>query len=563
MRDCSFVSCTYGIEGYFSTLTLSSVVFCDVVTNVNNLGGTVSSTNVTSLDGSDDYDGDLISNFDELIRWLSDPLVANSQVGTLSDGRYFLTAQFNGETKAKLTGIEVVGSQLRLKLEGAVTGEPYDIFFTSDLSQSWILHYSGPAENDATGPVRYYLVNNPNTQTAFFEGGIAIDSDMDGLTDGYEMSVSKTNPADPDSDSAYAPGTGNMGVADGDKDYDGDGLSTSFEYALRSAPFSAQSTTDSDSDGLPNWFELFITNGASTTTATQDGDANGSGWSNWMEFYILKSSPLAPPEKSLSDLSSGTAFATTYEAVINPTQIQVNPFELGSDALGAAVGGLSQNLFNGIVTDTYTDPQGNTVFRMQASSMFNEAAPASAWSKLSDYTSELGIFDSTILAWTSSQMSQLCQLDYNTLYGLSSDQLDKIRHYDAARIGARWKKVQEISAIPGDSIGKEMRIRKLHDEIHTISTRLKSIERKAASGTGWMRTLPVLGGIFYVYSTAATFPSTEIANLRQAMFDLAGSITGSDQAEIDLDIWDVAQACEQVAPAGGATFNYVWNWLSY
>src|SRR5690606_14993865 len=123
-----------------------------------------------------------------------------------------------------------------------------------------------------------YAFDNIQGFTFFFEGQppegyftafLHQDTDFDGISDGYEVMVFKTDPNNPDSNSSrdadengqpdYSNLAGNE-IADGDEDFDGDGLSNLYELQLGTDPFVAEnSAIDSDSDGLPDWLEDLIT----------------------------------------------------------------------------------------------------------------------------------------------------------------------------------------------------------------------------------------------------------------------------------------------------------------
>ena len=79
------------------------------------------------------------------------------------------------------------------------------------------------------------------------------DTDGDGLTDGYEVSLASTDPLAADTDE--------NGTQDGSEDFDGDGIPTQQEGQHRTNPYAA----DSDEDGFPDSYEIM--NGMNPTTA--------------------------------------------------------------------------------------------------------------------------------------------------------------------------------------------------------------------------------------------------------------------------------------------------------
>ena len=70
------------------------------------------------------------------------------------------------------------------------------------------------------------------------------DTDQDGLTDGFEVYQSGTDPISTDTDE--------NGIPDGSEDFDGDGIPTKQEHECRANPYFA----DSDEDGFPDSYEL-------------------------------------------------------------------------------------------------------------------------------------------------------------------------------------------------------------------------------------------------------------------------------------------------------------------
>jgi len=92
-------------------------------------------------------------------------------------------------------------------IQGGADGIPYDVFANSVLAfgtngAPWAWMGQGYHCNT------YMLTNLPNT-TCFLVLGTPQDSDMDGLTDAYELLVSKTNPNNPS--------TSGDGISDSDK----------------------------------------------------------------------------------------------------------------------------------------------------------------------------------------------------------------------------------------------------------------------------------------------------------------------------------------------------------
>ena len=102
----------------------------------------------------------------------------------------------------------------------------YDLFYTTNLigtnankaTWTWLT-------NVCTGQI-FDLYNQPSP--IFYILGGPDDSDEDGLTDAYELLVTKTDPNNHD--------TGDTGVGDAYKDPDGDGWSNMDEYINGTKP---------------------------------------------------------------------------------------------------------------------------------------------------------------------------------------------------------------------------------------------------------------------------------------------------------------------------------------
>lgn len=123
-------------------------------------------------------------------------------------------------------------------IQGGYDGVPYDVFANSILAfgtnaVAWSWMGQGYHGNI------YTLTNLPIT-TCFLILGSPQDSDLDGLTDAYELLTSKTDPKNPDTD--------------------GDGISDSDELLAGSNPLTANPgwKLDTDTDGLPDAYETLI-----------------------------------------------------------------------------------------------------------------------------------------------------------------------------------------------------------------------------------------------------------------------------------------------------------------
>lgn len=151
-------------------------------------------------------------------------------------------------TNTFISQVSLQGDGVSITLSNAIPSSAYDILYTPDLQPGYYfrLCYRG-----ATNQTSFYF-SKPQTPMAFFIATSAQDTDSDGLTDGYEVLVTKTSPTNPDSD-------GN-GTLDGAEDFDGDGLVNQDEFMLGTNPFKADSNGSGKSDG-PLGGSSFLTDG--------------------------------------------------------------------------------------------------------------------------------------------------------------------------------------------------------------------------------------------------------------------------------------------------------------
>jgi hypothetical protein len=173
---------------------------------------------------------------------------------------------------ATATGSGTNNMVLTFTIQGGSNGVPYDVFANSVLSfgtngTPWAWMGQGYHGNT------YQLTNLPNT-ACFLILGTPLDSDLDGLTDAYELLVSKTCPTN------YS--TDGTGMSDGweilyfghiyvspSGDPDGDGLSNYQEFQMRSAGYNP-TVWDSNTNGVSDAYE----------------DYSGDGLANFMEPYF-------------------------------------------------------------------------------------------------------------------------------------------------------------------------------------------------------------------------------------------------------------------------------------
>jgi hypothetical protein len=206
-------------------------------------------------DGDEDFDGDLLSNWAELNLYHSSPFdayslarAAQGQAGQgqtsqsstspasqtgecdlATDALYLMVAPA-GETgfKAHLGIVGIANGKIELTLTGADTTKAYDIYIrrnvvfcsAGELTQEQ-LYYRGQ-RGQTTFVID--LPTDPQGQ-GYFTVASAEDSDGDGLPDGFEVLVTRTN--------LNVRDTGGQGVSDANKDIDGDGATNLEEFESR------------------------------------------------------------------------------------------------------------------------------------------------------------------------------------------------------------------------------------------------------------------------------------------------------------------------------------------
>jgi hypothetical protein len=207
----------------------------------------------------------------------------------------------NGNPRLELVQVDTLSipgwTVIDLWLIDAPQGEWWDFFSAPVLkSAEWQPIYVGAP---------HYAFDNVQGFTFYFQGEASEnyftaflhqDVDYDGIADGFEAMLFKTDPNNPDSASARDadengqpdyPNLADNEVADGDEDFDGDGLSNLYELQLATDPFVAQnSAIDSDADGLPDWLENLITLYTSDPDPAPNTDSDGDGLDNITEWKL-------------------------------------------------------------------------------------------------------------------------------------------------------------------------------------------------------------------------------------------------------------------------------------
>jgi len=193
-------------------------------------------------------------------------------------------------------------------------------------STSWDLALYGPPD-DVSGNIQLFVVAVAGQPTqVYFQIFLNQDIDFDGVPDGYEVAVLKTDPTNPDSNSSRDangdglpdyPGLGGNGIADGDEDFDADGLTTSRELILGTPALVAQAATDTDADGLPDWMESLITFYWGDPDPAPQTDSDFDGVDNFTEWSI-GTDPSNDFDAALADFS----VLPDEQQVILPVHIQ-------------------------------------------------------------------------------------------------------------------------------------------------------------------------------------------------------------------------------------------------
>lgn len=127
----------------------------------------------------------------------------------------------------------------------------FEIYSTEQLDPNgwWLAHFGPPAEGYGTSLQKYFVVAPGQPDQSYFHALSFQDSDGDGLTDGMEIAVFKSNPHNPDSvflrddDGDGLPDIPNAQanwIVDGDEDFDRDGLSNLKELQMGTDPLVPQ-----------------------------------------------------------------------------------------------------------------------------------------------------------------------------------------------------------------------------------------------------------------------------------------------------------------------------------
>ena len=144
--------------------------------------------------------------------------------GSLWFGTGFIGLRLDAQPTAEITWN---GESAVVTIRGTEAGKNYQILSRTDLvSGPWVIEQDvGGAEGQSWTQTTVSMEGRP---TLYMVAGYGEDSDGDGLSDVYEILVTRTSPDSTD--------TGNTGISDTYKDPDGDEWTNLHEYRLRTDP---------------------------------------------------------------------------------------------------------------------------------------------------------------------------------------------------------------------------------------------------------------------------------------------------------------------------------------
>ena len=175
----------------------------------------------------------------------------------------------------------------------------FELYLTDELKPNrWgLFHVGSPEEGFGTTLQKYLVYANGHPQQEFFRMFTVQDSDADGLSDGMEIAVFKSDPND--TDSAFLrdgdengqpdfPNRQDNWIVDGDEDFDEDGMSNLKGLQMGTDPLVPQNYGwDSDSDELPDWAEYLIWIYQGIANPGLRDNSGGDGVDNYMEVAVF------------------------------------------------------------------------------------------------------------------------------------------------------------------------------------------------------------------------------------------------------------------------------------
>ena len=227
-------------------------------------------------------------------------LTNNVIPASTEDGTNSIKLHFVGFTYDEANG----NCGYSLLVEGIHTNQVIEVYHTPDMASGQWYGIDVIERIDFANNVSGIIVSTEGLgflNRNFFCAFVLQDTDLDGLSDGMEMMIFKSDPNNPDSailrdqngdgvpDHANA---ANNWICDGDEDLDNDGWTNAEELAMGTNPFvKDDNEIDSDNDGLPDWAEdqIRIYCGVQNPTPVEDSD--GDGVENYTEL-LLGTNPL-------------------------------------------------------------------------------------------------------------------------------------------------------------------------------------------------------------------------------------------------------------------------------
>jgi len=387
----------------------------------------------------------------------------------------------------------------------APTDEWFELYFADELNPNqWVLGHSGVPENGfGTSVQEYFIFANGHPQQGFFRMFPFQDADGDGLTDGMEVAVFKSDPNDPDSaflrdgDENGQPDFPNRQdnwIVDGDEDFDGDGLSNLKELQMGTDPLVAQNYGgDSDSDGLPDWAEYLIWIYQGIANPGLRDDSDGDGVDNYTEVAVFTdpSWPDAvygywnfynlPDARRSFTLTPIIVEHTPYTNSVSTNDlIYDNAGTLGTymhmevrrnqDEFGDPLPGYDTLLFGG----SFLSPPNGMFMDM----LIDGVEPSDAYIPWSD----LLLTSTSLLSdiWDEAKISDaIDQLNIQTIF--------VVQQRSMLRTVVRLRELQLAVDVTDASTGTQMRLRTALSEIHTEMVLFRETSAKIAhyQGQNW------------------------------------------------------------------------------
>jgi hypothetical protein len=337
---------------------------------------------------------------------------------------------------------------------------------------------------------QFFVGVSGQPQQAFFQIFLNQDLDYDGIPDGYEVAIFKTDPLNPDSGRDVNrdgvpddPSVVDNGRADGDEDFDGDGLSNLYELTIGVNPLVAQSSTDTDADGLPDWLEALITYWTGDPTPAPTADSDGDGLNNKTE-WAMRLDPSWGGDSILGDYSNipddqRVVLHKNLEFQSPPAgfagALAANPSDAYFDASFGNYHGTAAELIVLKDTDANGNPApGVDTFKWGAAYQTppdfipaqNIPDPNPADGSVEDADILLQATDTLGDVWEAARMSE-------NLATLSEPTLVHLQHRSFTRIWVKFRTLQRMMVAEELPNGIRLRARVLLGEIHTQATILR------------------------------------------------------------------------------------------